>query len=1056
MAEVVVVADSSSEDEKKHLNTDDPPAKENVSKMNGASRKRGSSAVLENDDSKERLNEGKDSKNEVQSRNLRKRTSKVSYAEKEVDDLIGTNRRRTPSKKKNAKEKSTEVKVDGSKEDAPQDGVEDSQDKGSAVPADATGSRPSRKAPKRRDAADAESKEQKRLAAEAAVRLKEIKPVKAWSHVEREETPAGALSRMCHQCQRNDKPRVAYCSQCGKRFCTPCIQWYPKLTEEDVKEKCPHCRGYCNCKNCLREVIPLKKVKLTDEEKSEIYKYTLRKVLPFLKQIKQEQKEELEVERVTQGKPDVDVERADVETKERVFCNNCSTSIVDYFRSCEGGCHYDLCLTCCRELRAGQHPGGENADSNRLHLKRDEDLLDEDENDDLSPGPSHPGNAEKSSKKIKATSPPQDTSLNEDKVSPLNQTVIKSEQTELKAEVIERENKPSELIDSARGDSPQEANGRHAHASDIESVEVPAESMVLPPWTVRENGEIPCPPELRGGCGKHMLGLRTLFEPRWLEELISQAEELVKSDVEDETEMHDHTCSCSGSSDESPPKVRLAAHREDGHDNYIYCPSYSEVENEGSSHFKKHWRLGHPVIVRNVDEGSTGLSWEPMVMWRAVREITGSRRTFKEDTQSAYAVDCADWNEVYINLHKFFAGYKKGIIDEKSNWPAMYKLKDWPPTNFFDVRLPRHGSEFYASLPFKEYTNPKAGILNLATKLPKEAVKPDLGPKSYIAYGLREELGYGDSVTKLHCDMTDAVNVLSHSQEIKLSSTQRQKLDVARTKYRARIMEEQKLAAEVLEAESSAKVNSSGNGGAVTLKNNAIKAPGEKPKKRKTKSDVGDSNANGFDELVQELEDADVNEGSCSDHSYGGALWDIFRREDVPKLREYLLKHMAEFRHFDDKPIDCVHHPIHDQVFFLDEEHKKKLKEEYQIEPWSFEQYEQEAVFIPAGCPHQVRNLKSCIKVALDYVCPENVKECLYLTNEFRLLPVDHRAREDKLEVKKMIVYATKEAVQYLQDGIEEESDEEPASAPKPKPKRPSKRQSKGSTPAKSKKGKSS
>jgi len=102
--------------------------------------------------------------------------------------------------------------------------------------------------------------------------------------------------------------------------------------------------------------------------------------------------------------------------------------------------------------------------------------------------------------------------------------------------------------------------------------------------------------------------------------------------------------------------------------------------------------------------------------------------------------------------------------------------------------------------------------------------------------------------------------------------------------------------------------------------------------------------------------------------------------------------------------------------------------------------------------------MQSCIKVALDFVCPENVKECLALTNEFRLLPVDHRAREDKLEVlflflsrfiscvpsrrpvhlasnneciahinsyvtilqvKKMILYAAKEAVQYLHDGIE-------------------------------------
>lgn len=45
------------------------------------------------------------------------------------------------------------------------------------------------------------------------------------------------------------------------------------------------------------------------------------------------------------------------------------------------------------------------------------------------------------------------------------------------------------------------------------------------------------------------------------------------------------------------------------------------------------------------------------------------------------------------------------------------------------------------------------------------------------------------------------------------------------------------------------------------------------------------------------------------------------------------------------------------------------------------------------------RFFQSCIKVALDFVSPENVQECIRLTEEFRLLPKSHRAKEDKLEV---------------------------------------------------------
>ncbi|KAJ3688612.1 hypothetical protein LUZ61_017776 [Rhynchospora tenuis] len=360
----------------------------------------------------------------------------------------------------------------------------------------------------------------------------------------------------------------------------------------------------------------------------------------------------------------------------------------------------------------------------------------------------------------------------------------------------------------------------------------------------------------------------------------------------------------------------------------LFCAMARHKEGK-FGHFGYHWAKGEPVIVRDVLELASGLSWDPMVMWRALRET-------KDNGQGtellARAVNCRDWSYMEMNIHRFFTGYRDGL-SSRDNWPLLLRLKYCHNDNSLAERLRRHEVELMDVLPFPEYTNPCSGPLNLMAHIPLDKPRLGSGTKIDIAYGVQEELGEGDSVTKLHYDLYDVVNILVHSKEVHLTVVQQ----------------------------------------------NAVLG-NHKAKKEK----------------VQNMTIPD---------DYGGALWEIWRREDVPKLQDYLTKHARNFTNH------CIPSSLADESIYLTKEHKRRLKEEYGIEAWTFEQKLGDAVLVPAGCPYQVRNLKSCIHVTLGFVSPESFRVCLGLADELR---VQSRAKEDNPEVKMMAVYALENAISRL------------------------------------------
>jgi lysine-specific demethylase 3 len=217
-----------------------------------------------------------------------------------------------------------------------------------------------------------------------------------------------------------------------------------------------------------------------------------------------------------------------------------------------------------------------------------------------------------------------------------------------------------------------------------------------------------------------------------------------------------------------PEDYRMASQRPDGVQNYIWTPHVRDFaltsprRAETLKRFVERWAAGEPIIIR----GFRGrMNWGPSLVMRAARDILAG------ETSDHSLINCSDWTkDCTLSAQAFCRAYAAchgPSVDANGVLLPMLKLKDFPPDETFAARCSRHNDDFLEMLcnAMPEYMHPTKGILNLAAALPETAVPPDLGPKGYIAFGREEEaLGEGDSVTRLHKDLSDAINILCHVQ----------------------------------------------------------------------------------------------------------------------------------------------------------------------------------------------------------------------------------------------------------------------------------------------------
>ncbi|KAL8103889.1 lysine-specific demethylase JMJ28-like isoform X3 [Apium graveolens] len=800
--------------------------------------------------------------------------------------------------------------------------------------------------------------------------------------------------RTCHWCHKFSYRILVRCKACQKQsFCEDCIE-ERSFVKEDVRTACPVCRGTCKCRACSsskpEDTEHKESIKAPEKiEKLQQLHYLIKMLHPVLEKMNLDHSIELEIEAKIKGERDFEISQVKL-GGENLICCNCNTSIVDFHRSCTT-CSYNLCLSCCHKFREGKLSG--DVRENKImypYRKRactsDDKLL----SDDIKNCPVKQG------------------------------------------------------------------------SKSVASLTLPRN------WNVYKDGRICCPPQDFGGCGGNIsLDLRCLYPFGWDKELNVHVKDVISKYDGRVALDFGSSCSLCRETANGGNKVNLlleTARRDDSNENFLYYPNVQDLHVERLGHFQTHWRKGHPVIVQSMIQVAANMNWDPITMFCT---FLGKIHANKVNSATSKTTNYLDCFEVELSESQIFMGSLEGQTNAFMNQEKA-KITGYLFPNIFQEHFPEHFAQVMQFMALKEYVDPLSGIFNLAAKFPENMPKPNFGPSLHIAYGEPEEFMQGHFVTRLSYDSHDVVNVLVHATDIPVSKKEINTLktllkmytdndhsisrSTSKAVYRPLVSEvlertsifnsrsakdltgksslrsgiteesvfqdqpvkELNFPDRIAKASASSGVGSRGN------------ARSFRPKKLSGTSEFDSdvtilccASSHRFKDMVNEYSFCDdIERYSCGKAKpvvdSCGAQWDIFRRQDVPQLLEYLRRHCDESIH-NPTHVEVVH-PILDNSFYFDAFQKMRLKKEFNIEPWTFEQKTGEAVIIPAGCPYQVRKLKSSVNVILEFISPENALECTRLADEIRLLPLKHKAKEKFREVEKMTICGINSAIDEVRN----------------------------------------